>query len=60
MVRAKIRQEFVSTEELLSQLREQGIQDVKLVKVARMEPDGQLSVVKQEEGEHASRRTRTA
>jgi uncharacterized membrane protein YcaP (DUF421 family) len=33
-------------DELMSQLREEGVDDVKQVKVARLEGDGRLSVIK--------------
>jgi hypothetical protein len=36
LLRRNMRREFVSTEELHSQLREQGVEDVANVKVARM------------------------
>jgi uncharacterized membrane protein YcaP (DUF421 family) len=41
-----LRAEMLGREELMSQLREEGIEDVKDVKVARLEGDGRLSVIK--------------
>jgi uncharacterized membrane protein YcaP (DUF421 family) len=41
-----LRAEMLSYEELMSQLREEGVDDVKQVKVARLEGDGRLSVIK--------------
>jgi uncharacterized membrane protein YcaP (DUF421 family) len=41
-----LRVEMIGHEELMSQLREEGIDDVKQVKVARLEGDGRLSVIK--------------
>ncbi len=40
-----MRRELVTREELASQLREQGIEDVRHVRVAYMEPDGGISVL---------------
>ncbi len=41
-----LQQELMSTEELLSKLRTQGVDDVKIVRKAYMEPDGSISVLK--------------
>ena len=41
-----LRAEMLGQEELLSQLREEGVEDVEEVKVARLEGDGRLSVIK--------------
>jgi uncharacterized membrane protein YcaP (DUF421 family) len=46
--RANMRQEMVTTEELLSQLRQQGIDDPAEVKMACLEGDGEISVVKRD------------
>lgn len=48
MLRQNMRAELVTTEELMSQLREHGIEDCSQVKQARMESDGAISVVKME------------
>lgn len=45
MVRRNMKQELVTEEELMTQLREQGVEDLSKVKVARMESDGRISVV---------------
>jgi uncharacterized membrane protein YcaP (DUF421 family) len=45
MLRRNMKQELVTEEELMVQLREQGVEDVSKVKVARMESDGRISVV---------------
>lgn len=42
----KMRQELISMEELLSQLRRQGVTGVKGGKVAYIESDGGLSVIR--------------
>ena len=46
ILRSNLRAEMLSVDELMSQLREEGIEDVKEVKVARLEGDGRLSVIK--------------
>jgi uncharacterized membrane protein YcaP (DUF421 family) len=48
--RRNMRQELITREELLSQLREQGVSDPREVAQAYMEPDGQISVVKRKDG----------
>jgi uncharacterized membrane protein YcaP (DUF421 family) len=45
MIRRNMRRELITEEELRSQLRQQGIDDMAKVKAAFMEPDGQVSVV---------------
>ena len=46
VLRRNLRAEMLSMDELLSQLREQGIEDIKGVKNARLEGDGRLSIIK--------------
>lgn len=46
ILRRNMRAEMLSVDELMSQLREEGVEDVKQVKVARLEGDGRLSVIK--------------
>ena len=41
-----LRAEMLGQDELMSQLREEGVEDVEEVKVARLEGDGRLSVIK--------------
>jgi uncharacterized membrane protein YcaP (DUF421 family) len=50
MLRRQMKSELLTADDLLSQLRQQGIHDVKLVRIAYLEPDGGLSVVSKEEG----------
>jgi len=47
ILRINLRAEMLSVDELMSQLREEGIEDVKEVKLARLEGDGRLSVIRQ-------------
>jgi uncharacterized membrane protein YcaP (DUF421 family) len=46
-----LRRELVTHEELISQLRLQGVESLDDVKKAYMEPDGRISVVKRDGGE---------
>ena len=52
MLRRNMRQELITPEELMSQLREQGINDVADVKRAYMEADGKISVVQTSGQQH--------
>jgi uncharacterized membrane protein YcaP (DUF421 family) len=44
--RKAMRQELITVEELKSKLREQGIENVEQVKIAHLEEDGEISIVK--------------
>ncbi len=46
MLRKNMRAEFITAEELMAQLRENGIEDCARVKRACMEADGMISVIK--------------
>ncbi len=46
MIRRNMRQELISEEELISLLREQGVENVKEVKKCYLESDGHISVIK--------------
>lgn len=48
MVARNMRRELITVDELMSHLREQGVQDLKEVKSASMEGDGRISVVTQQ------------
>ena len=50
MLRRNMRREMISEEELLSQLREQGVEGVDEVKKCYLEPDGHVSVIKKDSG----------
>lgn len=45
MLRRNMRREFVTTEELMAQLREDGLEDCANVKAAYMEDDGSISII---------------
>ena len=49
-LRMNMRKEMITMEELLSQLREQGVESVEEVKRCRLEGDGHVSVIKREPG----------
>ena len=48
--RRNMRRELITEEELPNHLRVQGIEDIAEVKLACMEPEGELSVVKKDKG----------
>lgn len=48
VLQRNLRHEFISEEELRSQLREQGVEDIATVKLAHMEGDGRISVIKRQ------------
>jgi uncharacterized membrane protein YcaP (DUF421 family) len=52
MLRRNMRRELITTEELMGQLREQGIDELSQVKSARMEGDGHISVVTRDKKRH--------
>lgn len=49
MQRAAMRREMLTPQELMSALREQGVDKLHQVKIARMEADGQISVIRQDD-----------
>ena len=57
-VRRNLRREWITTEEVLSKLRERGIEGISQVKIARLEADGELGVIRndEEQPEAATRR----
>ncbi|WP_229402671.1 DUF421 domain-containing protein [Micromonospora okii] len=57
ILRRNMRRELVTEEELLSQLREQGVAELSEVREARMESDGQFSVITRDGGDKARGRS---
>jgi uncharacterized membrane protein YcaP (DUF421 family) len=53
MIRQNMRRELITQEELMSQLREQGINSLSEVKSAWLEGDGQISFIKRDHEQHA-------
>jgi uncharacterized membrane protein YcaP (DUF421 family) len=52
LLRRNMRRELITEEELMSHLREQGLDDVEKVKKAYIESDGRISVVQREQIHH--------
>lgn len=50
VIEAEMRREMLTDEELMSQLRQNGVDDLREVREARLEGDGRLSVLKQTGG----------
>ena len=50
LLRRNMRTELVTVEELMAQLREQGIEDRAEVKAAYLEADGQISIIRHDKG----------
>jgi uncharacterized membrane protein YcaP (DUF421 family) len=56
LLRRNLRKELITEEELLTQLREQGVENVRDVKTAFMEGDGRVSVIPREPQEKGKQR----
>lgn len=54
MLRHNMRRELISFDELMSQIREQGVSDLSKVRLACMEGDGRISIVLKEERDRPS------
>ena len=54
LLRRNMRRELITEDELLSQLRLQGVSDLSQVEVAAMEGDGQISVIRRDGGHDGS------
>ncbi|MDO9267775.1 MAG: DUF421 domain-containing protein [Methylobacter sp.] len=52
LLRRNMRKELITDEDLIGQLRKQGISDISKVKEAFMESDGQISLVENEKKHH--------
>ena len=52
LLRRNMRRELITEAELLGQLREQGVDELSKVKEARIESDGQVSVIEYEQRQH--------
>ena len=52
LLRKNMRQELITDEELMTQLREQGLDDVSKVKEAYIESDGRISVIQKQQKRH--------
>jgi uncharacterized membrane protein YcaP (DUF421 family) len=58
LMKRNMRQEMITVEELMAQLREQGIDDVKKVKICSLEGDGRISVIRVESNPDEQRKQR--
>ena len=52
MLRRNMRQELITEDELLMQLRQQGLEDASNVKEAYIESDGRISVIQDKQRHH--------
>ena len=52
LLRRNMRQELIKEDELMMELREQGLEDVSKVKLAYIESDGRISVIQYEAKQH--------
>lgn len=52
MLRRNMRQEFITEDELMMQLRQQGLEDISKVKRAFIESNGQISVIERKQKRH--------
>jgi uncharacterized membrane protein YcaP (DUF421 family) len=59
MIRENMRHELITAEELMGQIREQGIDTLSKVKSARLEGDGHISVVARDDQKPHGRRKRS-
>lgn len=59
MLRPNMRRELITEDELMSQLRQQGVDDLGEVKIACMEGDGRISVIARNGQEHGAPERRT-
>jgi uncharacterized membrane protein YcaP (DUF421 family) len=58
MMRRNMKRELITEEELMSQLRQQGVGDLSEVEQACVEGDGHISVIKRESNEAGSKKTK--
>ena len=57
LIRRALRHELITVPELLGKLREQGVEKLEEVKIARMEGDGELSVIRVKDDPSSNART---
>lgn len=60
MLRRNLQKEMITREELMSQLREQGVMDLEEVQLACLEGDGRISVIKRKQDEDGGARKQDA
>jgi uncharacterized membrane protein YcaP (DUF421 family) len=59
MLRRNMRRELITEDELMMELREQGLDDVSKVKQAYIESDGRISVIQRKEKQHEQVKRKT-
>jgi uncharacterized membrane protein YcaP (DUF421 family) len=59
MLRKNMRRELITEEELMGQLREQGVNSLDLVKEVYIESDGNISLVRRDEQQHSKAKDKT-
>ena len=59
MLRRNMRRELITPDELMSQLREQGVRDLARVQSAWLEGDGEISVVTRDDQKRSARKKKT-
>jgi uncharacterized membrane protein YcaP (DUF421 family) len=59
MLRRNMRRELITEDELMMELREQGLDDVTKVKQAYIESDGRISVIQRKEKQHEQEKRKT-
>jgi uncharacterized membrane protein YcaP (DUF421 family) len=57
MIKKNLRKEFITEDELLSQVREQGLSNIQEVKEAYIESDGRISVIPFDQKAHSTKKT---
>jgi uncharacterized membrane protein YcaP (DUF421 family) len=58
VLRKNMRREMITMDELQSHLRQQGVEEIAQVKLACMEPDGELSVIPREQDQQGNEKGR--
>jgi len=53
LLRRQMRREFITTEELMMKVREGGLEDLSRIKAIYLEGNGELSVIKRDDGQSA-------
>ncbi len=59
-VRRNLKSQWITTDEVLSKLRERGIESIRSIRLARLEPDGELGVLRMDDDEVEAPATKKA
>jgi uncharacterized membrane protein YcaP (DUF421 family) len=60
LIRRNMRQEMITEDELLAELRKEGVDNLDQIAEARMEGDGKISVIKTSDGKPSGRKNKSA